>query len=195
MLRKILVALVVLGSVALGSQAQAQYCGGTLVQDNDCASNTDRSYSASCCPPGYRVQGVAYNDLQGSDYADAVSAVCRHVTKGNTMMPTDFQTQPVVHMCEKTEILLGIAYKDMPKGGKRSDILDGVTAICQNPTTKATRTLYSNDLAGNGRGYETRTISLPNRIVGIIYKDIGKGTDSDRADCVTVSYKYQPIVK
>lgn len=193
-MKKWMISLAVLGLMAITGSASAQYCGGTLVQDNDCSSN-GRGYSASCCPSGYRVQGVAYNDMSGSDYVDAVSAVCRHVVKGNDMMPTDFQTAPVVHVCQKTEVMKGIACKDMPKkSGKNSDILDGCTAICYNPTTKNTRTIYSKDLAENGRPYVVHTVDLPNRIQGIMYKDQDKGS-SDRADCATISYKHEPIVK
>lgn len=172
----------------------AQYCGGSVVPDNDCDSNTKRGYSTSCCPDGYRAHGVAYNDIQGSDVADAVSPVCRHVVKGNDMMPTDFQTQPVIHMCEKTEVLSGIACKDMPQKGAQSDNLDGCTAICLNPKTKQERTLFSKDLEDNhSRSYVTHRIDLPNRIFGIAYKDISKGS-SDQADCATVVYRYEPIV-
>ncbi|EKD51279.1 MAG: hypothetical protein ACD_62C00293G0015 [uncultured bacterium] len=200
MFKKTLVTVVTLTTVLVAGHVYAQSCGGTIVSDNDCTSN-NRPYAESCCPSGYRVQGVAYNDMNKSDYVDAVSAVCRHVVKGNDMMPTDFQTAPVTHVCEKVEVMSGISCKDMPgKGsGHNSDILDGCTANCMNPTSKQTRMLYSADLAGNGRPYVTHTIDLPNRIVGVLYKDGDWKGDyvggSDRADCATVSYKYQPIVQ
>ena len=201
MYKKILFVALILGTCFLAAQTvQANYCdGATVVMDNDCASNK-RSFQKHCCPKGYRVQGVAYNDMNKSDYADAVSPVCRSVTQGNDMLPADFQTAPVIHVCEKTENLIGIACKDMPKrGGKNSDILDGCTAICENPKTKQTRTIYSQDLMGNGRSFVRHTISLPNRVVGLYYKDGDwKGArvgGSDRADCATIVHKYLPIVK
>lgn len=211
MLKKIfLVSIMVIGlALTVNVYAQQSNCDGTetIVVDNDCASSGSPWFKV-CCPKGYRVQGVAYNDLHESDYVDAVSPVCRSVTKGNDMYPADFQTAPVVSVCEKTENMVGIACKDMPgKGsGQNSDILDGCTAICENPTSKQSRMIYSKDLTENGRGYLEHRISLPNRVVGIYYKDgdwkglevdaMGnkvKGTD--RADCATIVYKYLPIVQ
>ncbi|MBF0104505.1 MAG: hypothetical protein HQM16_04165 [Deltaproteobacteria bacterium] len=194
MFKKTLLSLVVLGLVLAAGTASAQYCNGTIVPDNDCDSG-NRAYSTSCCPRGYRAQGVAYNDMAGSDEADAISPICRHVSKGNDMMPTDFQTQPVQHLCDKTEVMSGIACKDMPKKGAQADDLDGCTAICYNPKTKQERMLYSADLEGNrSRQYVTHKIDLPNRIFGIAYKDRDRGS-SDVADCATIVYRYEPIVK
>lgn len=198
MLKRTLICLAVLGALVAAGSVQARYTqcmSDARVMSNDCESNTDRPYSYNCCPDGYRVQGVAYSDIpKGADYMDAISPVCRHIKKGNTMMPTDFQREPVVHMCDKTEIMIGLACKDMPKKGKDSDISDGCTAICQNPKTKKERILYSKDLEDNGNPYVITKIYLPNRITGIHYKEWARG-QSDRADCATVSYKYQPIVK
>ncbi|MCP5464975.1 MAG: hypothetical protein H7A33_08130 [Deltaproteobacteria bacterium] len=199
MFRKVIFSFLSVSLLLVGNFAQAQYCGGTVVNDNDCGSNA-RPFAVSCCPDGYRVQGVAYNDLYKSDYADAVGPVCRHVVKGNDMLVVDFQTSPVLHVCDKTENMVGIACKDMPKkGGKNSDVLDGCTAICKNPKTNQTRLLYSADLAGNGRSYVKHMIDLPQRVVGMAYKDGDwKGAHvggSDRADCATIVHKYLPIVK
>lgn len=197
MFKKVLFSVALLAGFSMTGAASAQYCGGTLVPDNDCGSNTKRPYSTVCCPRGYRAHGVAYNDMAGSDYADAVSPVCRHVTKGNDMYPQDFQTPPVVHMCKKTEVMSGIACKDMPKKGKNADNLDGCTAICFNPKTRQERMIYSKDLAENGRSYVRHTVSLPNRVFGIAYKDISKGRSggsSDRADCATIVYRKEAIV-
>ncbi|MBF0105239.1 MAG: hypothetical protein HQM16_07920 [Deltaproteobacteria bacterium] len=196
MFKKTLVGFVVLGVVAFVGTAQAQYCGGTIVSDNDCDSNTGRPYSTSCCPDGYRAQGVAYNDMAGSDEADAISPICRSITAGNDMMPTDFQTTPVSHLCDNTEVMSGIACKDMPLQGAQADYLDGCTAVCFNPTTKQTRTLHSEDLGGNtGRSYVTHTVELPNRVFGIAYKDSNNGTGkSDVADCATIVYRNEPVV-
>ena len=199
MIKKSILSMAVFALTALAANTSFGFCGGTPVYNNDCASNP-RGYAVSCCPRGYRVQGVAYNDHAGSDYVDAVSAVCRHVVKGNDMMPTDFQRPPVVFMCNKTEVMAGIAQKDMPKkGGKNSDVLDGVTAICQTPGSKSLRMVYNRDLAGNGRSYVRTVTYLPNRIVGIAYKDISKNNvltrgNSDRADCATVSYRHCPKI-
>lgn len=204
MYKKMFAGLTFLALAALSGSVQAQYCGGELIVDNDCSSNA-RTFAVSCCPKGYRVHGIAYNDMANSDYADAVAPVCRHVVKGNDLLPTDFQTQPVTHVCEKTEIVIGVACKDMPKkGGMNSDILDGCTAICWNPTTKKERMLYSQDLEGNGRPYVIHKVDFDataHRLVGVVYKDLDKGAkgdsghDSDRADCASVVHKHLPIVK
>lgn len=194
MLKRTFLGLALLGLICVSSTAMAQDCG-TIVSDNDCDSNGKRGYSTSCCPKGYRAQGVAYNDMAGSDEADAISPICRHVTKGNDMMPTDFQTTPVTHLCDKNEVMSGIACKDMPKQGAQADDLDGCTAICFNHKTKAERTLFSNDLEGNtGRQYVIHKIDLPNRIFGIAYKDRDHGS-SDVADCATVVYRNEAIVQ
>lgn len=183
---KRLITLASFGVFAFTAFQANAFCGGTVVYDNDCGSNA-RAFSVSCCPSGYRVQGVAYNDINKKDKADAVSAVCRSITKGNDMMPSDFQTNPVVSMCDKTEVLAGIACKDM----KKSDALDGCTAICQKPGSKNLRMVYSNDLASNPRAYNKHTVFLPKRVVGIGYKDQTKGRSmgSDEADCATISVR------
>lgn len=201
MFKKIILSAAFCAAMALSASSAYSFCGGNVVPDNDCDSNP-RNFSTSCCPSGYRVQGVAYSDMSNSDYADAVSAVCRHIQKGNDMMPTDFQRSPVVFMCEKQEVLAGIACKDMDKkSGKNSDNLDGCTAICQRPGDSNLRMVYNNDIAGNSRSFVQHTVSLPERVVGIAYKDVNKERDandydnSDRADCATISHKYQPIVQ
>lgn len=201
MFKKLILSAVCGAAIVMSATSAYSFCGGMVVSDNDCDSNP-RNFSVSCCPGGYRVQGVAYSDMSNSDYADAVSAVCRHIQKGNDMMPTDFQRQPVVFMCEKQEVMAGIACKDMDKrGGKNSDNLDGCTALCQKPGSGNLRMVYNNDIAGNPRSYVQHTVQLPERVVGIGYKDVNKDrnasdwNNSDRADCATISYKHQPIVK
>lgn len=186
MMKKILTVAAFVAMTAFGATNAFSFCGGSVVYDNDCGSNP-RGFSASCCPSGYRVQGVAYNDIKKKDHADAVSAICRSIAKGNDMMPSDFQTHPVTFMCDKTEVLAGIACKDLPK----SDGLDGCTAICQKPGSKNLRMVYNNDLASNPRAYNRHTVYLPKRVVGIAYKDRTKGssTGSDEADCATISVK------
>jgi len=197
MFKKILIGLTALAVLAVVSTAEARYtncANDARVQNSDC--NSSRSFSVNCCPKGYRVQGVAYTDHGKTDHMDAISPICRHVKKGNDMMPSDFGSQPVIHMCKKTEIMIGLACKDSPKGGDTSDVSDGCTAICQNPKTKKERMIYSSDLEGNGRPYAVTKIYLPNRITGIHYKDMTKKVkNTDYADCATVSYKHQPIVK
>lgn len=169
-------------------------CGGQVVADNDCGSN-QLAYAESCCPQGYRVQGVIYNDLKGQDNADAVGSVCRHVTKGNVKIASDFynrgnkgQKAPVKFVCDSTEVMSGIACKDLPK----KDALDGCTAVCQKPGG-ANRLIYNPDLESNSRAYVYHTVKLPNRVQGIGYKE--EKVKTDRADCANISYKYQPIVK
>jgi hypothetical protein len=198
MIKKIFAVLTVLVMAGAGS-AHAQYCGGQVMDYGDCSHNA-RAYSASCCPDGYRVQGVAYSDIHKADFADAVSAVCRSISKGNDMMPTDFQRAPVTYVCDKNEVFAGLACKDMAdKGsGKNADALDGCTAICQNAKTNAIREIYNPDMAGNPREAARVSVRLPQRVVGIVYKDQDGKDDgkangayggSDRADCAAISVK------
>lgn len=193
-MKKLLIAAVVATMTLTASVDAFSICGGTVVPDNDCGSN-QLAYSESCCPSGYRVQGVIYNDLKGQDNADAVGAVCRHVKKGNIKIASDFYNRgnkgrksPVRFVCESTEVLAGIACKDLPK----KDALDGCTAVCQKPGGRK-RIMYNADLESNPRAYVHHTIDLPNRVAGIGYKE--EKIHSDRADCANISYKYQPIVK
>lgn len=171
-------------SFALAAQAQA-FCGGTPDYSADCSSN-NRAFSTSCCPSGYRVQGVAYNDMRGdsgkgNDIVDAVSAICRSIQKGNDMMPGDFQATPITLMCDKSEVFAGFNVVD--HGGK--DSMDGIVAYCQKPGSTSLRMIGNNgDTGSNG---EQHTVMLPKRVVGIGYKDNPDG--SDQADCATISVK------
>lgn len=198
MIKKVLLTALSL-VVFTGGVAQAQYCGGTVVDYGDCSKNV-RAYAASCCPSGYRVQGVAYADINKADFADAYSAVCRSIAKGNDMMPTDFQRAPITLVCDKNEVFAGLACKDMSnKGsGKNADASDGCTAICQDAKTGATREIYNQDTAGNPREASRVSVKLPKRVVGIVYKDqdgkddgIANGAfgGSDRADCAAIVVK------
>ncbi len=187
--------LVVLGlAIAiLPSLAQAQACGGRVVHNADCDSN-GRQWTYSCCPDGYRVQGVAYNDLNKQDHVDAISAVCRSISKGNDMMPSDFSKTPISLVCNKTEVMAGVASKDVKvNGGDSRDTLDGVTAVCQTPASTSLRTIANNDIDQNSREASVQTVLLPKRVVGIATKDRDNGGNSagssDRADCVTVIVK------
>lgn len=169
-------------AVALTFVAQAHaFCGGTPDYSNDCSSN-NRAFATSCCPSGYRVQGVAYNDMRSSgnnDIVDAVSAVCRSISKGNDMMPSDFQAPPITLMCDKTEVLAGTTTIDF----KGNDAMDGMVIWCQKPGSTNLRMVGNNgDTGSNG---ETHTVLLPKRVVGIGYKD----NQGDQADCATISVK------
>lgn len=188
-----------LGLVLSGQAQSSMICGKTTVPDNDCDSNATQ-YSESCCPPGYRVQGVIYNDLKGQDNADAVGAVCRHVQNGNIKIASDFDNRgnngrkgPVQFVCDHTEVMIGLACKDLVK----KDALDGCTAVCYNPKRHTTRIMDNYDITSNPRSYVMHTIELPYRVAGIGYKEERKGShgSTDRADCANVSYHYEPIVK
>lgn len=182
--------------LAVSGTAQA-FCGGTPVHDNDCDSN-NLAYAESCCPQGYRVHGVVYNDLKGQDNTDAIGAMCRKygTMKGaETLIASDFYNRgnknknPIQLMCEPGEVMAGIACKDLDK---KDDALDGCTAVCQVPGQEK-RLLSNPDLDGNKRDYVYHTVDLPNRVWGIGYKE--EKLDTDRADCGNISYQYMPIVK
>ena len=160
---------------------------------NKDADNSRRSWHFSCCPDGYRGQGVAYTDIKGQDHADAVSVVCRSVSRGNDIVPQDFNRTPKQFVCEKTEVMAGIYCKDiLTDGGDKRDTLDGCTAICEHPGSKALRTIYNTDIQGGREGREL-VARLPKRVVGIAYKELdNKGGDagsSDRADAATIIVK------
>lgn len=178
MFKKVLTLVAV--SFTLVAQAQA-FCGGSPDFSNDCSSN-NRAYATSCCPAGYRVQGVAYNDMRSSgnnDIVDAVSAVCRSISKGNDMMPSDFQAPPVTLMCDKSEVFAGMSVVDL----RGNDAMDGIVVYCQKPGSTSLRMVGNNgDTGSNG---ETHTVMLPKRVVGIGYKD----NQGDQADCATISVK------
>lgn len=180
-----------LGLAYAGSAYAQSYCGGQLVYSQDCASN-GRDYAVSCCPDGYRVQGVASGDKYKQDYGDAISAVCRSITKGNDMMPIDFQRAPAAYVCDKTEVFAGLFCKDMGDRGKgtKSDVLDGCTAVCQKPNSGDLREVYSPDISHNPRQGIRHTVKLPKRVVGLAYKDMDNaGGESDRADCAAIIVK------
>ncbi len=159
-------------------------CGGTIEFSGDCAGN-DRGWHISCCPDGYRVQGVAYTDIQNKDAVDAVSIVCRHKAKGNNFIASsDFQRDPKQFVCNNDEIMAGIYSKDSMEDGGKSDTLDGLTAICQKPGQTGLRKINNSDIAQGREGRE-QTVRAPKRLVGIASKDKEKGT-SDEADCVTI---------
>lgn len=168
-------------------------CGGTIEYNKDC-DNTRRSWGFSCCPEGYRVQGVAYTDIRKQDHVDAISAVCRSVTRGNDVMPSsDFQRNPLKLVCEKSEVMAGIYAKDvLTNSGDRRDTLDGLTAVCQHPGDNSLRRIFNADIQGGREGVEF-SVRLPRRVVGIAYRERdNKGGDagsSDRADCVTIITK------
>lgn len=195
MFKKVTILTVAMVMGLLYSSQAFSICGAQIVPDNDCGSNV-LAYSESCCPAGYRVQGVVYNDLKGQDNTDAVGAVCRHVKNGNIEIASDFYNRgnkrrkaPIQFVCDRTEIMSGIACKDL----KKKDALDGCTAVCYNPVTRQSRTLYNQDLASNPRAFVMHTINLPNRVAGIGYKE--EKIRTDRADCANISFKYQPIVR
>src|SRR3989338_559024 len=163
-------------------------CGG-IVQFNDDCSNSGRGWHYSCCPDGYRVQGVAYNDIKGQDHVDAISAVCRSISKGNDIMTEDFSRQPKTFVCDKSEVMAGTGSKDvLTDSGSFRDSLDGVTAFCQKPGSDGMRRIGNGDIDGNKRAERQQTVLLPKRIVGIGYKEFDKG-ESDRADCVAIVTK------
>lgn len=148
--------------------------------------------------------GVIYNDLDGSDAADAVGVICWSKQKGEVILtPSDMGPRKrVTAKCDpETEVVSGIAYKDrakyynLPKGlhvkgreipqvGYRRDLdeMDGVTVICRNTRTKRERLIELDDLAG-GREYVKITGS---NAVGIQYNDL---KDSDAVDGVTLVVK------
>lgn len=214
MLKKSILSIFALGLLAVSGLAQAQnFCegknNGPVIPVADLDGNP-RPYAVSCCPPSYRLQGIACSDMNNShnqrdknlDTLDVCTAVCRHVTNGNFLYPNrDMQRKPAVYQCDKTEIVDALYCKDSHRhgGGTNSDYADGCTVGCYNPRTKQRRVVYSADIATNPRPASVVTVNLPERVTGIACKDVVKetgSTNSDRADgCTFVKATYLPIVK
>ena len=193
-MKKSLLTVLVFGVFAIVAQsARAQMaCGGNMMYNNDC-DNSRRHWHFSCCPEGTRAQGVAYTDIKGQDHVDAVSVVCRSITRGNDVVPQDFRRTPKQFVCEKAEVLSGIYCKDvLTHGGDKRDTLDGCTAICEQPGNPDLRKIYNVDIQGGREGREM-VARLPKHISGIAYKELDNGGDnaggSDRADCATIIVK------
>lgn len=191
MLKKMLATVFVLGATLSSGAVLAQYCGGEIEVVGDLVGN-NRAWNISCCPEGYRVHGVACADLPpDQDFGDGCTAVCRSTTAGNTMQPNaDFQRVASVFQCQPSEVMVGIICKDAHGvgTGQNSDVADGCTPVCQNPTSKATRDVLNADIAGNPRS-ESRVMAYGSkRVVGIACQDLQKGS-SDRLDGCTLIVK------
>ena len=184
-------------SLFVSASAFAQStCGGHIQFDADTASNP-RQYAVSCCPEGYRVQGIAYNDLGKNsgkqvDAADAFSAVCRSVSSGEIKMASEGQTNALQLVCDPKEVLAGIICKDLGNG----DESDGCTIVCQTPGSSALRQALNADTDSNrSRPYSEQSVLLPKRIVGIASKDMTKGghqkgnRNSDESDGAAIIVK------
>ncbi len=187
-MKQFLIVMSILASSVIASHAQAQsFCGGTVVFSGDLASN-NRAWNTTCCPDGYRVQGIACADLPpDQDLADGCSAVCRSIAKGNRMIVSnDFQRTPEAIECNNSEVFAGVVCKDMSKNSKGDDdVSDSCTAVCQKPGSDRLRVVSKFDIDGNPRQPMQSTVSLPRRVVGIACKDIQKGS-SDRLDGCTI---------
>jgi len=186
------ICLATLASLLIASVSYAQYCGGNIQYSSDLTGNS-RPWNVSCCPTGYRVQGIACADLPPKqDFGDGCSAICRSISKGNIMQPAnDFQRHPALYQCDKTEVLAGIVCRDSTGhgGGSQSDVADSCTAVCQKPGSKNLRVVYNNDFNTNAKSAQNRVVTyLPTRVVGIACKDQDKGT-SDRLDGCTIITK------
>lgn len=181
--------LLVVGVMAYPQFSEAQHaCGGEVRQINDLAGN-GRSYRFSCCPDGYRVQGVAYSDVgKDHDHADCVTTVCRSISQGNISIgSSDCSNASRMKQfeCDKTEVMAGLVRKDLiGEGSSDRDTADGFTPLCQKPGSNALRRVYNHDIEG-GREGEEISVLLPQRVCGIASKDREKGK-SDRLDGATI---------
>ncbi|OGQ08325.1 MAG: hypothetical protein A3G32_07470 [Deltaproteobacteria bacterium RIFCSPLOWO2_12_FULL_40_28] len=150
--------------------SKMEACGGTILTNNDCSENPRSTWHVSCCEEGYRVQGVHYARHTHHNTVDALSAVCRSISKGNDAVDNDdfSQEKRINSVCHKTEILTGVTWKDkVTDGGEKRDSAVEVSAICLNPTTGKTRTIQN---MGKENAYTTQ-VSLPKRVVGIATKE------------------------
>lgn len=187
MFKKTVNAALALALVSFAGAAQAQSCGGTMMPNDDLNSGR---YNYSCCPSGYRVQGIACADLPGQDLSDGCSAVCRSISKGNDMMPSnDFQRMPEPVTCPKASVFAGLWCKDVNKSGKGDDdVADGCSAICQDASSGAITKMSKGDIDGTNRPSKDLMVRLPQRVVGIACAEVDKGS-SDRMDGCTIMYQ------
>ena len=166
------------------------FCGGQIQHQNDCSGNSEH-YTATCCPSGTRVNGIAYNDLKGEDGVNAVVSYCRKYKGNELSIPNKDQLsggQGIVTIaCHASEVMSALGCSDV----KGKDKMDGCIIQCYNPTTKASRWVNPNGDIGHPGAIVT--VKLPNRIQGIGYKK--EHGHTDQVDCATVSTKHQPIVK
>lgn len=190
MLKNAFLGLALLSGLVIAQSASAQTCPNSSFKNQHMEYSTDvnskRGFAVSCCPTGYRAHGVACADIPPDhDDADGCAVVCRSISAGDQLQPSwDFQRQPAVSQCNKTEVMVGIACVDTDKhgGGVNSDVSDGCTAVCANPKTGATRTVVNPDMGGSNRAFNVVQIPFGNRrVVGIACQDLGKGS-SDRLD-------------
>src|SRR3990167_2519901 len=100
------------------------------------------------------VKGVAYTDLGGQDYVDAVSAICSNSAGENVVVNSDFTKKPGKLACKSSETFIGIYSKDSFENNKLQDELDGVTAICKNKKTGDIRKVSNGDIDGGREGAE-----------------------------------------
>lgn len=192
MFKKIFFTIIGLAFFATSYQAYG-FCGGEAVWNNDCANNT-LPYTTSCCPDGYRVQGIVYNDLDGrEDETNAIVAYCRKY-KG----PEEFYYNkdlleggkaPITLSCRPNEIMSALLQKDLEK---RKDASDAFTIECTNPKTKVSYIVPNHDFDSNSRAPMVLRSELPYRIWGIGYKEERNRTD--KVGCATIAVKNQPIV-
>ena len=157
------------------------YCSGTVSPNEDCSEGM----TASCCPLGTRVYGVAYSDGVKSDGAVQISAVCRAYARGSdTLANTSMTISPIRYVCEPHERFAGIACKDL----KGKDQLDGCTALCQKPGRKHLRVVFNPDLSENPNQFRSHAILMPKRVTGIVYASSTKRRKS-YLDCATISFR------
>lgn len=171
-------------SILTAQNALAGSCNGRVMGQD--VNNGKGIVWTDCKSMGndFRVQGLAYNDMRSTgsgdnrDTMDAASAVCRSISKGNYMLPMDFQAQPLVMQCEKQEVFAGISCNDM----KGEDSSDGCCIACQKPGSNSLRWISNNgDTGCNG---ETLTTLLPERVIAIGQSD--KNGGSDESDGVAI---------
>lgn len=190
MLKKTLLTLATLAVVAASNNAYS-FCGGQIKETNDCSQNSV-GYTSTCCPKGYRVHGIVYNDLKGQDEVNAIVAYCRKYKGNEFTIPNKDQLEGgqgmVTIACQSNEVMSALGCSDL----KGKDAMDGCIIQCYNPTTKASRWVNPNGDIGHPAAIVQ--VNLPNRIQGIGYKKERQGK-TDRSDCAAVSYKHEPIVQ
>lgn len=160
-------------------------CGGTIYMNDDCSDSKHHVWHVSCCPDGYRVQGVHFAKHTSHDTIDTISSYCRSVNKGNEATDnSDFGPEKRINAyCHKSEILTGLVWKDkLTRTGQKRDSMIDIAPVCLNPSNGKKR--IAKNMTGPNPNYKTE-VGLPKRVVGIALKE----HLFDTTDCAAIVVK------
>lgn len=174
-MKRITVCAVLVAALAISSTS---FAGVKWVRD---LAENNNNYVELTCPDKSVPIGFGYVDTRHSDYADAVTVICR---RGNREFPVwhrDFENterEMLKLTCDKGWKLVGLYYED-----GRFDHMDALTAICKKG--KQEIRVYNNDFEHKKEGVTVLKDSSE-KIIGVAFKD-GSGDKVDGATLVTTT--------